>query len=100
MPCKHVQIKCKSCLKLKGGTDKLKHRIFFDSKMAVPEVADTFFLCGKKYRTKGSPFEPSNKCSDEKCIRIPCHHLNRATYQAHHCYFFDFTILIIVGDLY
>jgi hypothetical protein len=35
-------------MKLKCGTDKLKHRIFFASKMAVPEVADTFILCGKK----------------------------------------------------
>jgi hypothetical protein len=98
--CKYVQIKSKSCVKLKVGTDKLKHRIFFAGKMAVPEVADTFFLCGKKYRTKVSPFEPSSECSHEKYIRIPCHHLNRATHQAHHCYFFDFTILIIAGDLY
>jgi len=35
-------------MKLKCGTDKLKHRIFFASKMAVPEVVDTFILCGKK----------------------------------------------------
>lgn len=87
-------------MKLKCGTDKLKHRIFFASKMAVPEVADTFILYGKKYGTKIAPFEPSSKCSHEKCIRISCHHLNRATYRAHHYYFFDFTILIIVGDLY
>ena len=51
----------KSGTKLKCGTDKLKYRIFFASKLAVPEVADTFIPCGKKYRTKIAPFEPSNK---------------------------------------
>jgi len=34
-------------MKLKCGTDKLKHRIFFASKMAVPAVADTVILCDK-----------------------------------------------------
>jgi hypothetical protein len=88
----------KSGMKLKCGTDKLKHGICFASKMAVPEVADKFVPCGQKYKTKISHSEPSNEYSHEKCVGISCHHLNRAAYEAHHYYFFNFTLLIIGSD--